>query len=82
VDERCLFFFFLRATEASVPEASERLGLPGRFSDFDEEDFFRPPSRSLAVPPCFSFRPDGVFVPVDSPDRLASCSAFNFFSAS
>lgn len=81
MDGRCRFFFFLRAKEASVPEASEILGLPGRFRDLEDEDFFMPPSLSLAVP-CFSLRPDGVFVPVDTPERLVSSSIFTFFSAS
>jgi hypothetical protein len=81
VDERCRFFFFLRANDASVPEASERLGLPGRLRDFEDEDFFMAPSLSLAVP-CFSFRPEGVLVPVDAPERLVSSSSFTFFSAS
>lgn len=82
MDERCRFFFFLRARDASVPEASERLGLPGRLRDFEDEDFFMPPSLSLAVPPSFSFLPEGVFVPVDALERLVSSSTFAFFSAS
>lgn len=83
VDDRWRCFFFLR-TEASVPEASERLGLPGRFSEFEEPDFFITRSRSLSIPPCFSFLPEGVLAPDDRPDFL-SASAFSrlrFFSSS
>lgn len=58
------------------------LGLPGRLRDLEDEDFFIRPSTSLAVPPCFSLRPEGVFVPVVTPDRLASSSVLAFFSAS
>ena len=83
VDERWWFFFLLRAMEASVPDASEILGLPGRLSDRDDVDFFIPPSRSLARLGRFSLRPEGVFEPVDKPERcLASSSALAFFSAS
>jgi hypothetical protein len=79
---RC--FFFLR-TDASVPEASDKFGLPGRLRDFAELDFFIAASRSLSMPPCFSFRPDGVLVPVDDMPDFLSASAFSrlaFFSSS
>jgi hypothetical protein len=78
------YFFFLR-TDASVPEASDRFGLPGRLRDFIEFDFFIAASRSLSMPPCFSFRPDGVLVPVDDIPDFLSASAFSllaFFSSS
>ena len=81
MDDKCRFFFFLRDRDTSVPDASERLGLPGLLRDFEDEDFFIPPSLSLAVPPCFSLRPEGVLVPVDAPECLVSSSAFVFFSA-
>ena len=79
---RC--FFFLR-TDASVPDASDKFGLPGRLRDFVEPDFFITASRSLSIPPCFSFRPDGVLVPVDEMPDFFSASAFSllaFFSSS
>ena len=78
---RCFFFFRL---ETSVPEASERFGLPGRLSDLDDPDFLITRSRSLSMPPCFSFLPEGVLAPEDRPDFL-SASAFSllrFFSSS
>ena len=77
VEERWRCFFFL-LTDASVPEASERFGLPGRFNDFDELDFFKPIiSRSLSTPPCFSLRPDGVLVPVEDIPDFFSVSPFS-----
>lgn len=83
-DDGCRCFFFLR-TDASVPEASERLGLPGRLRDLIELDFFIAASRSLSIAPCFSFRPDGVLVPAEDMPDFLSASAFSrldFFSSS
>jgi hypothetical protein len=51
----------------------------------NEVDFFRAVSRSLSIPPCFSFRPDGVLVPVEEIPDFFSPSAFSalaFFSSS
>src|SRR5271170_3915955 len=83
-DDGCRCFFFLR-TDASVPEASDKLGLPGRLRDFIEPDFFIAASRSLSMPPCFSLRPDGVLVPLDEIPDFLSASSFSllaFFSSS
>ena len=62
VEAKCLDFSFFFLTEASVPEASERFGDPGRFKERDDVDFFMPPcsSRSELL---FSLRPDGVLAP-------------------
>jgi hypothetical protein len=81
LEDRWRCFFFLR-DEASVPEASERLGLAGLFRDMEALTFLRPPSRSLA---CFSLRPEGVFVPEEeradflpSGSSLTRLTSFSF----
>lgn len=81
MDEWCRFFF-LRTVDASVPEASERLGEPGLLRVLDEFDFLIPPSRSDAG--YFSLRPDGVFAPDEIADLPKSSSALRLacFSAS
>jgi len=64
----------------SLPLASERLGEPGRLRE--------EPAAWLRASPCFSARPEGVFVPVDAPDgglspsSLSSLSSLFFLSSS
>jgi hypothetical protein len=65
--DKCFDLCFFFRVEASVPEASERFGEPGRLRDRLDDDFFIPPtvSRSLRPPATdiFSLRLLGVLVP-------------------
>jgi hypothetical protein len=73
----CLDLCFFLLEEASVPEASDRLGEPVRFSDLDEVELGGPLTSR------FSRRPDGVFVPEDGRfDLRASSSSFVLRSCS
>ena len=74
VDKWRDFSFFFR-TLRSVPEASDKLGLPGRLREVEDDDLVILPSRSESMPPCFSLRPEGVLVPDDGTLDLSPSAA-------
>lgn len=73
----CFDFSFFFRVEASVPDASERLGEPGRLREREDEDLVNPPaSKSL---PLFSLRPDGVFAPEERMPVFFPSASSSFF---